>query len=47
MKLSSIFVLFIFSVVVKGWVQILQPVVLSIGTAFAALNIDLDLLPDM
>ena len=46
MKISKIIVAFALSVVVKGWVQILQPIVLSLGAAFSALNIDVDLLPD-
>ena len=47
MKLLSIFVIFTLSVVVHGWVAILQPIVLSLGAAFTALNIDTDLLPDI
>ena len=42
MKLSSIFVLFIFSAMVRGWAAYLQPIVLSIGAAFTALNIDVE-----
>ena len=38
--------LFTLSVAVKGWVQILQPIVLTFGTLFTALNMDADLLPD-
>ena len=33
--------------IVKGWVAILQPILLSIGAAFTALNLDVDLLPDI
>ena len=47
MKISAIFVLFTFSVVVKGWAAILQPVLMSIGAALTALNIDSDLISDM
>ena len=47
MKLLSIFVIFTLSVVVHGWVAILQPIFLSLGAAFTALNIDTGLLPDI
>ena len=47
MKVTSILVVFALSVAVKGWVQILQPIVMSFGAAFAALNLDVDVLPDM
>ena len=41
--LSSIFVVFILNVAVRGawWIPILQPVALSIGAALTAINIDL------
>ena len=47
MKILSILALFSLFVTVKGWVAILKPVALSIGAAFAALNLDVDLMPDM
>ena len=47
MKLYSILAIFTLCLVVKGWVAILQPIVLSLGAAFAALNIDVDLIPDI
>ena len=42
MKLSSIFVLFILSTMVRGWAAYLQPIVLTIGAAFTALNLDVE-----
>ena len=47
MKLRSIIALFTLCVFVKGWVAILQPIALSIGAAFAALNLDVELLPNL
>ena len=47
MKLLSILAIFTLCVVVKGWVAILQPIVLSLGAAFTALNIDADLIPNI
>ena len=47
MKIQCIFTVFTLYVAVKGWVTILQPIALSIGAAFAALNLDVDLLPDI
>ena len=48
MKVSDILVLFALIVIVKAnlMVAILQPVVLSLGAAFAALDVDLDPLID-
>ena len=43
MKLSDIFVLLGLSVMANGaWWAAVQPVMLSIGTAFAALDLDLE-----
>ena len=47
MKILGIFVLFTLSVVVKGWVATLQPIVLSLGAAFTALNLDVDFIHDI
>ena len=47
MKISLIFVLFTLSVVVNGWAAILQPIVLSLGAAFTALNLDVDFIHDI
>ena len=47
MKISAIFALLTFCSVVKGWTSILQPLVVSIGAALAALNIDSDLMSDI
>ena len=48
MKVSGIFVvLATISVAVRGWAAILHPIALSIGAAFAALNLDSDLLPEI
>ena len=47
MKISNIFVLFTLCVIVKGWVALLQPIVLSLGAALAAFNLDVDLLSDI
>ena len=47
MKLSIIIALFTFSVMVRGWVAYLQPIVLSIGAAFTALNFDAEPLLDI
>ena len=46
MKISGIFVLFTLNVIVNGWVTFLQPIVVSLGAAFAALNLDYDLFTD-
>ena len=35
------------SVVVNGWVAILQPIVLSLGAVFTVLNLDVDLITDI
>ena len=44
MKISGIFVIFILSVAVKAtwFAPILRPVVLSLGAAFAALDLDVE-----
>ena len=44
MKLRGIFALFALSVVTKGawWAVAVQPLLLSIGTVFAALDLDLE-----
>ena len=47
MKILSILTLFTLFQVAKSWVAILQPIVLSLGAVFAALNIDSDLAPDI
>lgn len=47
MKLSSIVALFTLSAVVRGWAALLQPIVLSIGAAFTALNLELEPLLDL
>ena len=44
MKTLFIFTILTISVVVKGWVIMLQPIALSLGTALMALNFDLDLI---
>ena len=41
MKLWKIIALFNLSMIVEGWVQILQPILLSIGSAFTVLNSDI------
>ena len=46
MKISGIFVLFTLNVIVNGWVTFLQPIAVSLGTAFAALNLDYELFTD-
>ena len=35
------------SVIVNGWVAILQPVLLSLGAALALFNLDVDLVSDI
>ena len=47
MRISVIFVIWTLCVVVRGWVAFLQPITLSIGAAFAALNLDADLISDL
>ena len=47
MKLTNIFALFTLSVMVRGWVAFLQPIALSIGAAFTALNFDFEPILDM
>ena len=47
MKISIIFAILILNMVVQGWVTILKPITLSLGAAFAALNLDLDLVPEL
>ena len=47
MKLKSIIAIFTLFVVIKGWVTILQPIALSVGAAFAALNLDTNILTDI
>ena len=42
MKLSSIFALLTLRAVVRAWSTLLQPIVLSIGAAFTALNLDVE-----
>ena len=45
MKLSTIFILFTLSVIVKGWAALLQPFALSIGAGvLTMLNFDIDLI---
>ena len=43
MKILAIFAFFTLSLAVKGWVAMVQPIVLSIGAALVTLNLDLDL----
>ena len=47
MRISVIFVIWTLCVVVRGWVALLQPIALSIGAAFVALNFDADLASDL
>ena len=47
MRISVIFVVLTLSVIVRGWATLLQPIALSIGAAFAALNLDVDLIFDL
>ena len=49
MKLLIIFTLFALSVIVKGawWAIAVQPVILSIGAVFAALDLDLQPILDV
>ena len=46
MRISVIFALLLLCVAVKGWVALLQPIGLALGAAFAALNLDTDLISD-
>ena len=41
MKLWKVVALTCLSIIVKGWVQVLQPFLLSIGAVFTALNSDI------
>ena len=45
MRTSVIFVILTLCVIVNGFATLLQPIALSIGAAFAALNFDADLIP--
>ena len=47
MRISVIFVILTLSVIVKGWATVMQPIALSIGAAFAALNFDVDLISNL
>ena len=47
MRKSVIFVILTFCIVVRGWVAYLQPIAMSIGTALAVLNLDVDLISDL
>ena len=47
MRIFVIFVILTLSVIVKGWATVMQPIALSIGAAFAALNFDVDLISDL
>ena len=47
MKVLSIVLVFTLCEVVKGWIAMLQPIALSIGAAFAALNSDVNLISDI
>ena len=47
MKVLSIVVAFTLCVAVKGWLAMLQPIVMSIGAAFLALSSDFDLVTDL
>ena len=47
MRISVIFVLFGLIIIVRGWVTFLQPIALTLGAMLTALNIDLDLIPDI
>ena len=47
MKITGILAIFTLNFVVKGWVQILQPITLAIGSALTALNFDSELIPDI
>ena len=47
MKILCIFTISTCSVVIKGWVIMLQPIALSLGAAFMALNLDVDLIQDI
>ena len=47
MRISVIIALFLLSIAVKGWIALLQPFGLALGAAFAALNLDVDLISDL
>ena len=47
MRISVIFSLFLLSIAVKGWVTFIQPIGLALGAAFAALNLDVELISDL
>ena len=47
MKILCTITILTISVIVKGWVILLQPFVLSLGAAFVALNLDVDLIQDI
>ena len=42
MKLIIVFALFNLSLMVRGWVAYLKPIVLSIGAAFTTLNLNVE-----
>ena len=41
MKISTIFALLTFGYIVKGWTAYFKPIVLSIGAAITAINLDM------
>ena len=47
MRILVIFTLYLLSVAIKGWVTLLQPIGLTLGMVFAALNIDVDVISDL
>ena len=47
MKLKVILLHFILSVSVKGWAAVLQPIVLTLGAALVALDLDADVLSNI
>ena len=47
MRLTVIFVLLSLSVIVRGWATLIKPIALSVGAAFAALNLDVDFISDL
>ena len=47
MKLSAIFTILTFGEIVKGWAAYLRPIVLSIGAAITAIDLDIGPLFDI
>ena len=47
MRISVLVVILTLCVVARGWATFIQPIALSIGAVFAALNINHDLISDL